>query len=196
MWDQIYGGDDYAYGTEPNTFLTQCADRLPVGRTLCIGEGEGRNAVFLARRGHRVTAVDGSRVGLAKAERLARAGGVEVDIVITDLAHFAFDAAAWDCIVSIFCHLPPSLRAVVHRGVVHGLAPRGVLLLEAYTPRQLGFRTGGPPVAELMMNLSDLRGELAGLRFEQGIEIEREVHEGCMHHGRSAVVQVLAVKDP
>jgi len=67
MWDERYSSAGYAYGTEPNGFLVATASRLPAGRILCLGEGEGRNAVWLARQGYEVTAVDASRVGLQKA---------------------------------------------------------------------------------------------------------------------------------
>lgn len=97
-------------------------------------------------------------------------------------------------IVSIFCHLPPNLRANIHRQVVSGLRSRGVFVLEAYTPRQLEFKTGGPPNADLMMELTTLRQELDGLEFKQSAEVEREIQEGLFHQGHSAVVQLLAVK--
>ena len=103
MWDDRYAGDDYAYGTEPNDVLREQADRLPTGAILCIGEGEGRNGVFLARRGCRVTAVDGSAVGLAKVEQLARDQGVEIETVHADLARFEITPECWDSVVSIFC---------------------------------------------------------------------------------------------
>jgi hypothetical protein len=67
MWDERYQGDDYVYGTSANDFLQSHVDQLPMGRILCLAEGEGRNAVFLAERGFDVTAVDQSSVGLAKA---------------------------------------------------------------------------------------------------------------------------------
>lgn len=194
MWDQRYASDDYVYGTAPNAFLAGMADRLPRGPVLCLGEGEGRNSVFLAGRGLSVTAVDASSVGLEKARRLARSRGVAIQSVHADLADFSIESDHWAAIISIFCHVPPALRADLHRRVVAGLRPGGVLLLEAYRPEQLSFRTGGPPSAELMMDLTALRAELAGLQFEHAIETEREVIEGSLHTGLGAVVQVLAVK--
>ena len=76
FWERRYAEPGYAYGTEPNGFLVEVADRIPPGPVLCLAEGEGRNAVWLAGRGHAVTAVDASAAGLAKAEALARARGV------------------------------------------------------------------------------------------------------------------------
>ncbi|MFA5529078.1 MAG: class I SAM-dependent methyltransferase, partial [Thiohalomonadaceae bacterium] len=166
--------------------------RLPQGEVLCLAEGEGRNAVWLARQGFRVTAVDASSVGLAKAQRLAERHQVHIETVHADLAHYDLGTARWDAIVSIFCHLPPPLRARVHGAIADALKPGGVFLLEGYTPAQLRLGTGGPPVPELMMTLDALRNELPGLSLQHGVELEREVHEGRFHHGRGAVVQVIA----
>ena len=193
-WDERYDAKDYLYGTEPNDFLAEQAARLPPGRVLCVGEGEGRNAVYLAALGHQVLAVDASAVGLAKAKRLAAARGLDIATEVADLADFAIAAEAWDAVVSIFCHVPPALRRILHRRLVAGLKPGGMLILEAYTPRQLEFASGGPPVAELMMMLDALRGELAGLELLHAVELDREVREGRLHTGMGAVVQVVAVK--
>ena len=78
IWDERYSRDGFAFGTEPNDFLREVADRIPRGDVLCLGEGEGRNAVFLAERGCRVTSVDASSVGLEKTRRLAESRSVTV----------------------------------------------------------------------------------------------------------------------
>ncbi|RKT37926.1 SAM-dependent methyltransferase [Thiocapsa rosea] len=194
MWNERYAEDDYAYGTAPNDFLVEQADRLPQGPVLCLAEGEGRNAVWLAARGHAVTAMDASVVGLEKASRLAAERGVRIVTCCSDLAQFEIQPNAWSGIVSIFAHVPPDLRRAVHRRVVEGLRPGGALILEAYTPEQLRFGTGGPPVAELTMSLATLQVELAGLVFEVARECEREVFEGRYHQGRGHVVQILGRK--
>lgn len=194
MWDERYNVADYVYGTEPNGFLVPKADLLPSGKVLCLGEGEGRNAVWLAEQGFDVTAVDSSGVGLRKARALATGRGVRITTVHSDLAHYAIEPEGWDGIVSIFCHLPAPLRAQVHQGCVAGLRPGGVMLLEAYTPDQVGRGTGGPPTAALMMDAQTLRHELAGLDLLELVELEREVHEGALHNGPGAVVQLVARK--
>jgi hypothetical protein len=194
-WDQRYGATEYFYGTSPNDFLREHACRVPAaGEVLCLGEGEGRNAVYLAACGLRVTALDQSAVGLAKAERLAVERGVQIGTRVADLADYAIAPAAWDAIVSIWCHLPGALRVRVHRTVVAGLRPGGILLLEAYTPDQLRHRTGGPTDPDLMPTLDALRLELRGLEFLYAAERERRVEEGVGHAGLSAVVQLAARK--
>lgn len=194
MWDRRYAGEGYAYGTEPNAFLVSLADRLPVGKVLCLGEGEGRNATWLAGRGHEVTAVDGSAVGLRKARALAGERGVEITTVHADLADYEIAPDSWDAIVSIFCHMPSELTRRVHRRCVKGLRRGGVMLLEAYTPEQLELKTGGPPTADMMMDARSLSAELDGLELLHLEECVREVHEGAFHDGRGAVVQVFATK--
>ena len=193
FWDNRYGtASDYVFGTAPNDFLAAVAAQIPPGPVLCVAEGEGRNAVFLARRGHAVTAVDQSAVGLAKAQALAAQHGVALTTVVADLSVYPITPAAWSGIIVIFVHLPPALRASVLAQTVAGLAPGGLLVLECYSPAQLAFNTGGPRDVTLLPTLADLRRELTGLDLVHGQEIERDVHEGGGHTGRSAVVQVIA----
>ncbi|MCP5141640.1 MAG: class I SAM-dependent methyltransferase [Gammaproteobacteria bacterium] len=194
MWDERYASAEYVYGTEPNDFLREAVGQLPVGDVLCLADGEGRNGVWLAGQGFRVTSVDASMVGLGKTRALAESRGVSLTTVHADLAEFDLGAGRWDAVVSIFCHLPPPLRRDVHARVVAALKPGGVLLLEAYHPEQLNFATGGPPVADLMMRLADLRAELPGLEVLHAVETERDVIEGAGHWGRGAVVQFIARK--
>lgn len=194
MWDQRYSRQSYAYGTAPNDFLQDAFDRLPQGKVLCLAEGEGRNAVWLAQQGLEVTAVDASAVGLEKAQQLAATQNVHITTVHADLADYDLGIQQWDVIVSIFCHLPPELRRKVHQHCVKALRPGGAMVIEAYTPQQLEYKTGGPPNAEMMMDRNILREELAGLEFLDLQECVRDVQEGEFHNGEGAVVQALARK--
>lgn len=195
-WDERYGEPGYAYGTLPNDFLVSSTSYLPEGGSiLCLAEGEGRNSSFLAGKGFVVTAVDSSAVGMQKTEILARENNLVVTTCVADLEDFAFLPESYDGIVSIFCHLPPPLRKKVHTSVVSSLNKGGVFILEAYTPRQLQHKTGGPQVKELLMELDELRAEMSGLRIIHGVELERDIYEGRLHTGRGSVVQLIAVKD-
>ncbi len=194
FWNNRYSVGEYIYGTTPNAFIAEIADRIPAGPVLCLAEGEGRNAVFLAGRGHDVTAVDQSAAGLAKARRLAAEHDRVIRTVEADLSTFRIEPGAWAGIITTFGHLPPELRRDVHAAAVRGLVDGGVFALEAYTPAQLQFQTGGPRDIELLMTADALRAELAGLEFEILHEFERDVTEGPAHTGRGAVIQVLARK--
>src|ERR1051326_2902077 len=106
-WDDLYSKDEYYFGIEPNDFLRERFAAIPAGgEVLCLAEGEGRNAVFLARQGYRVTAVDVSAVGLRKATLLARKHSVGLSVVDAALSFFDFGSRRWDGIVSIWAHLP------------------------------------------------------------------------------------------
>ena len=191
-WDARYSEPGWAFGTEPNDFLREQAHTLPPGRVLCLAEGQGRNAVWLAGLGYDVTAVDVSSVGLEKAQGLARERGVRIETVCADLATFVIEPDAWSGVVSIFAHVESAVRRRIHAAVVAGLAPGGVLLLEAYRPQQLGRGTGGPPEDERMLDLTRLRDELGSLEWVLARELERDIVEGRRHTGIGCVVQLVA----
>ena len=194
MWDERYSEEHYIYGTEPNGFLKDNFGIIPTGDLLCLAEGEGRNAVFLAQQGYSVTAVDSSLVGLKKAKKLAADNKVTIEFIHADLENYDIGDKKWDGIVSIFCHVPEQVRKKLHKKVVKGLKNTGVLFLEAYTPNQLKHGTGGPPLVDLMVSEKQLRQELTGLKFSHLLELEREVVEGTKHVGVGAVVQAIGSK--
>jgi SAM-dependent methyltransferase len=197
MWDKRYAEPGYAYGDQPNDFLKEVAAHIPPGEVLCIGEGEGRNAVYLAQQpGLNVTAVDASVVGLEKARNLARERGVGIETIHADLAAHVIEPGRFSAVVEIFCHMLPDLRSQVHRAAAAGLTPGGAFVLEAYTPRQLEHKTGGPPVLERLYEPAEVRRDLeaAGLELQRAEELVREVHEGRFHAGPGAVLQVLGFR--
>lgn len=194
MWNERYSEAGFAYGTNPNDFLKENFNKLTKGNVLCLAEGEGRNAIFLATKGFDVTAVDLSQVGLEKTLNLAEENKVTVKTVCADLSNFKIDKNYWDCIISIWVPLPSVVRRVLHLNVVKGLKTGGTFLLEAYTPQQLEFGTGGGKQVDTMVSLNSLQEELKGLDFEIAREVIREIHEGKYHNGQSSVVQVLARK--
>ena len=195
MWNERYSAEEYAYGKAPNKFLEDNYKFIPKGKVLSLAEGEGRNAVFLAKQGYSVTAVDASQVGLDKAKKLAEENGVSIELIHADLADFDIGENRWDGIISIFCPLPSALRKELHKKVVAGLKTNGVFLVEAYTPDQLKHGTGGGNSADLMTTKESLSLELDGLKFKHLIELERDVVEGIYHTGLGAVVQALASKE-
>jgi SAM-dependent methyltransferase len=194
MWNERYSQPGFAYGTEPNEFLAAVASQIPVGPVLSLGEGEGRNAAFLASLGHRVVAVDQSEVGLAKAKLLASERGLSIETVSADLAEYRIEPGRWAGIVSVFCHLPRRIRIPLYAAAVRGLRPGGVFVLESYTPRQLDRGTGGPKDPDMLPTLTELTLELAGLEFVHARELDREVREGAYHTGVASVVQVVGMR--
>ena len=193
-WNTRYQDEQYVYGTRANQFLRQSARLIPGGAVLCLGAGEGRNAVFLAGKGYRVTAIDISETGLDKTRRLAGKSGVQVETVCRDLRDFKIGSGAWQGIISIFCHIPSDLRTILYEQVIAGLAPGGLFILEAYTPGQLKHNTGGPSSTDLLVTLKELQSTFGNLELLQARERIRTVREGSMHTGKAAVVQLIAKK--
>ena len=203
QWDERYDKAEYHYGTAPNDFLRAHAEPLlsalsategEVPHILCLADGEGRNSVFLAELGVHVTAVDISQVGLDKAQRLAAERGVNIQTQLADLSESTLPDAEYDGVVMIFCHLPSAQRPHLYQQIIKALKPRGWLLAECYTEAQLGRGTGGPPSADLMLNLSELKEAFQGFHIEHGEELVRHIAEGPGHQGEGAVCQYIGVK--
>jgi SAM-dependent methyltransferase len=196
MWDQRYDRDDYLFGTEPNAFLQAQASRLRAGQSaLVVADGEGRNGVWLAQQGLNVTSVEASKVGIAKAERLAQKNGVEITFEHGDLEHWDFPEAAFDVVVAIFIQFaPPALRDRIFAGMRRALKPGGILLLQGYRPKQLDYGTGGPrEVTQLYTRdlLETAFGDLDIIALE---EHDSEIEEGSGHSGMSALIDLVAQK--
>ena len=188
IWDERYNQETFLFGTEPNDFLREEAQRIPG-----LGDGEGRNGVWLAEQGYAVTAVHLSRVGLAKTQKLAARRGVEIETIFADLADFPIEPDTWCGIVSIFCHTPEQIRVPLHRRVVDGLSAGGIFILEGYHPDQIEKETGGPSDPDLLITATTIEKELRGLEIILAHDIEREVIEAASHTGQAAVTLLLAM---
>jgi len=194
-WDHRYSSEDYYYGTLPNSFLKENLKYLTrPSRVLCIGDGEGRNSVFLAQNGHLVTALDLSQVGLNKMQKLADFNKVRVQPLLADLNDYQFQSESWDAIVSIWCHIPSSLRSRVHQGVRKALKPNGLFIFEAYRPEQLTYKTGGPSDIDFLVTINELKNDFKDFEILVAAELIRDVQEGLGHSGPSAVVHFIARK--
>jgi SAM-dependent methyltransferase len=190
FWDERYGAEEFAYGTAPNRWLEAQVAAIPAGgRVLCLGEGEGRNAVWLAQRGYSVVAVDASPVGLEKARRLAAERGVGIEIQVADLASYRPDPGAYEALVLVFVHLPPAIRSTAHAAAAAALVPGGLVIAEAFTPRQLGRPSGGPQQASLLYDGALLRADFPQVEWDVLEEAEVELDEGPFHRGAASVIR-------
>ena len=191
MWDARFAEPGFAYGTEPNDFLRDIADRFPAGPILSLAEGEGRNGAFLGSLGHPVHAVDGSAVGLAKAQELARASGATLTTECADLDGWRLPRRDWSGIIAFYLHLPPGPHRALFGQVAEALAPGGVFALEAFAPAQLGRPSGGPTDPGRLHSLAEWQASLAGLQWEVAREVERPLREGKYHVGPAVVFQLF-----
>ena len=193
-WNRRFEGDDFVFGTEPNQWLHRhAASFLRHGRMLCVADGEGRNSVWLARQGFQVDAFDISDVGLAKARKLAASAGVSVNYQLADCDGFAWPAAAYDGVAAIFVQFAdPDLRKRLFGHMIASLKPGGTLILQGYTPKQLEYKTGGPSAVSHLYTEPMLREAFSELEIIELREYETELSEGSGHHGRSALIGMVA----
>jgi SAM-dependent methyltransferase len=193
-WDERFASEDFLFGEAPSQFTRRQATRLTRGESaLCVAEGEGRNAVFLAECGLNVTAFDSSPVALRKARRLAEARGVEVSFVEADAATFDWSARRFDVVLAVFIQFaPPPLRSAIFSGMIEATAPNGLILLHGYTPKQVEYGTGGPPFAENMYTPQLLREAFSTCEILELQTYEADLQEGRGHSGRSALIDLVA----
>lgn len=194
MWDRRFSTEGFLFGTEPNAWLREHASVWRPGqRVLSVADGEGRNSVWLARQGLQVQAFDISPVGVAKARDFALRSGVSVDYALADVEAWPWPQAAFDGIAAIFVQFadPPRRQRLFAR-IVQALAPGGTLILQGYTPKQLEYRTGGPPQVEHLYTEDLLREAFAELEITELRSYEAELGEGSGHRGRSALIGMVA----
>ena len=174
-WDERYSTEELIWKAEPNRFLVEELDALAPGTALDVACGEGRNAVWLASKGWRVTGVDFSRAGLAKAQRLATDRGVEVTWVEADVVEWQPPTASFDLVVVMYLHLPAEQR---HRALAHAaaaLAPGGVLLVVGHDTSNLLKGTGGPQDPAVLFGPEEIVEDLSGLQIERAEQVKRTV---------------------
>jgi cyclopropane fatty-acyl-phospholipid synthase-like methyltransferase len=196
FWNARYAEPGFAYGTEPNAFLVSQKHRLKPGmKALAVADGEGRNGVWLAQQGLEVLSVDASEVGLRKARELAKSRGVVIRTELADLTTRKWPEHEFDLVVAIFIHFLPEFRARMHAKMLQALKPGGFLIMEAFTPKQLEYKTGGPPAKEMLYTADMLRADFKGGEILQLEEILTGLNEGPYHRGTAAVIRLI-VKSP
>ena len=194
FWEQRYSEKGWAYGTEPNQFLRTQGARLKRGmKALVVGDGEGRNGVWLAQQGLDVLSVDYSAAGLRKARELAIAKGTRLNTECVDLTQWQWPVGAFDVLVSIYLHFMPQVRPAMHRAMLQALKPGGVLILEAFNKNQSQYKSGGPPPAA-MYSSDELRADFSEAQIETLDETVADLNEGKYHIGPGAVVRLVLTK--
>lgn len=174
-WDERYATEELIWKADPNRFLVEEADRLEPGRALDVACGEGRNAVWLASKGWRVTGVDFSHAGLAKAERLAAERGVEVTWVEADVVEWRPPAASFDLVIVMYLHMVAGQRRQVLATAVSAVAPGGTVLVVGHDISNLQEGTGGPQDPAVLFSPEDIVEDLPGLQIARAERVKRTV---------------------
>ncbi len=196
QWDERFSGRGYLYGVEPNSWLMSQRERLEPGmRILAVGDGEGRNGVWLAQQGMEVMSVDASPVGLRKAMTLALNRGATLMTHCADLVTWQWPYEAYDAVVAVFLHFSPMVRPAMHVAMTGALKPDGLLLMECFRPEQLSMGTGGPRDISMLYDADTLREDFTGLLDIQELSTwDGPLDEGRGHQGEARTVRLVGRK--
>jgi 2-polyprenyl-3-methyl-5-hydroxy-6-metoxy-1,4-benzoquinol methylase len=194
MWNERYQADEYQYGINPNDFMKEQISSLPAGRILFPGAGEGRDAVFAAKKGWEVHAFDLSEKGKAKAEKLASAEKTRIHYKVADATLVKFPLESFDVIALTYFHLPLETRLAFYKLCISWLKPGGLILLEGFNQRQLGLSSGGPKNLEWLFSSETIATEFHSLKILLNEEKQRTLDEGPLHQGLAEVLQFIGQK--
>jgi SAM-dependent methyltransferase len=175
-WNRRYASADPHSTPVPNRFLVAEVSDLPPGRALDLACGAGRNAVWLAERGWRVTAVDFSDAGLSMARELAEARGTTVEWIEADVLTWT-PANAYDLVCVLYLQVPADERRTVLRLAADAVRQGGTLLVIGHDLLNLTEGSGGPTQPDVLFTPDDIVGEIDGLRVEKAERVRRPVDD-------------------
>lgn len=193
FWNERYGQQDYAYGKSANLFFAEQLSKLRAGDLLLPAEGEGRNAVFAARNGWRVTAFDFSKEGRKKALAHARGQGVTIDYQVCNAEEFSTDTQ-FDALAFIYTHFGSRQRKVLFAQMIQFLKPGGTLIMEVFSKNQLGRSSGGPKDPDMLFSLDEMKELFPGININYCKEETVVLDEGPYHQGEAIVIRLVGKK--
>ena len=193
FWNSKFSRDGFLYGIKPNTFIASKIKMFPrEGKVLCIGEGEGRNAIFLAKRGLTVTAIDASDIGLSKLHFRSIEEDVKIETICADLNEWEVKET-YDVIVASYLHMYKNEREDLFEKIEESLNPNGYFIGEFFSTKQLNYTSGGPKDEDLLYTVDDFKKHFALCEKE----IKEQVtilDEGKGHQGEACVIRVIVQK--
>ena len=198
-WNTRFGQEEYVYGTAPNVYLKEKLENLQPGSILFPAEGEGRNAVYAAQLGWKVSAFDISEAGQRKALQLAEKKGVELDYVVGELPNLGYQIEEFDAIALIYAHFPPHIRSKYHKLLNNYLKKGGTLIFEGFSKDHLAFKkknpkVGGPNNVDYLFSLEELETDFANFEFLELKKTTITLKEGDGHVGKGSVIRFLGQK--
>ena len=198
-WNGRYSTDEFAYGEQPNNYLKEQLDKLAVGTILFAAEGEGRNAVYVAKLGWTVSAFDISEQGKRKPLRLAQANKVTIDYQVGELQTLNYKPEQFDAIALIYAHFPAEIKSSIHKTLDKYLRKGGVIIFEAFSKSHIDYiakngKVGGPKEIAMLFSIDELKSDFANYGIIELAEKEIELHEGRFHNGTGSVIRFVGRK--
>ncbi len=193
FWNDRYGAAEYAYGTSPNGFFQNQLDELKPGTLLLPAEGEGRNALYAAKRGWNVMAFDISSSGRNKAMKQALEQNVKFKYQVSDVLEFKTDKQ-FDALGLVYAHFPRLIRKRAHQRLLEIVKPGGKVIFEAFAKEQLENTSGGPKSSEMLFSIEEIKDEFSQLQFELLEQKSIQLKEGRFHQGKAEVLRFVGTK--
>lgn len=195
-WNDRYSTDEFAYGEQPNNYLKEQLMQLNTGTILFPAEGEGRNAVFAAKLGWKVSAFDISIEGKNKALQLAEKNNVSIDYQVGELQELDYKAEQFDAIALIYAHFPSAIKSTYHKTLSNYLRKGGLLILEAFSKKHLDYlakneNVGGPKEIDMLFSIEEIRTDFENYEILALEEKEIELNEGLFHNGLGSVIRFV-----
>lgn len=194
FWNSRYNTEEFIYSKNPNTYFKEKLDSLKVGKLLLIAEGEGRNAVYAAKKGWKVTAVDNSSVAKQKALKLADENNVEIEYILSSYLDFKIEENTYDAISIINFHIPENERKLIHQKLCNGLKQNGHFILHSYNKRQINYNSGGPKDVNILYALDDIKDDFKILETIETYEKIIDLDEGQLHQGKAEIIRYFGRK--
>jgi SAM-dependent methyltransferase len=175
-WDERYAAREYVWDVTPNQFVERYLTGLTPGRAIDLAAGEGRNAIWLARQGWQVTAVDFSQVGLDKARRLATEHGLADAVELVEADALVYEPPARvDLVVIAYLQIPSAQQRVVLEHAAAWLRPGGTLFIVAHDRSNVQSGHGGPADPDVCYDVATTAEALPGLEIVSAEVVRREV---------------------
>jgi len=192
FWNSKFSRDGFLYGLKPNAFISSKIKSFPKNaKILCLGEGEGRNAIFLAKKGFEVTAIDASDIGLEKLKQRAKEEDLEIKTILMDLNDWEANEK-YDVIVASYLHMHKEERDSLFEKIEDSLCDDGIFVAEFFSKNQLKYNSGGPKDEDLLYTTKDFK---AFALYENEVkEIVTILDEGKGHQGEASVIRVEVKK--
>lgn len=198
-WNERYAQEEFAFGEQPNDYLKEQLEKLNVGTILFAAEGEGRNAVFAAKRGWKVSAFDISVEGQKKAHRLAEKNHVTIDYRVGELDRLKFQPEQFDAIALVYAHFPSDIKSSLHKTLDSYLRKNGVIIFEAFSKNHLEYlaknpKVGGPNELAMLFSIEELKSDFPNYEIIELTEKVIELNEGLFHNGKGSVIRFVGRK--
>jgi SAM-dependent methyltransferase len=198
-WNDRYSTDEFAYGEEPNNYLKEQLGPLDTGSILFAAEGEGRNAVFAAKLGWKVSAFDISIEGKNKALQLAENNKVNIDYQVGELEGLDYKPESFDAIALIYAHFPAAIKSAYHQALDQYLRKGGLVIFEAFSKKHLDYlakneKVGGPKEVDMLFSIDEIKSDFANYEIIELVEKEIELNEGLFHNGQGSVIRFVGKK--